>query len=459
VTQDANDWYPAAARAVSECLAQMRDVRIEGLGITAPAHYAVLLGARNEVLCRVLIASDRRPAGIARRLSAEMGRGYFDKTRMEMNSTLTLPQLVWLRESGTVAWNRVRRVLVAKDYLRHRIAGGLATDPSDATGTGIYDQVENRWDPELLEIACLTYEQVAPVLPATAPVGRVNKEFAQMSGLRAGVPVVVGATDTASELISLGATRAGATVIKIASTGTVVVVQDVLPDDRRLLNYPHAQAGFWYSAGVTNTAAVALDWVARVVGLGELSSPEARLELNRIARAVPAGSDGLIFLPYLEGRRNPVWDPKARGAFVGLSSAHDRGHLVRAVLEGVAMSLRECRDAMTGGASTVRPLLAGGGVANSLWRSILVSVLGKEATLVDPQGPAIGAAMLASRATAQAGTVRSVARPVARRTRVVPRPEWAEAYETSYRAFIAAGAAMEAGPAAELASGARSWGH
>src|SRR5690606_5530214 len=199
-----------------------------------------------------------------------------------------------------------------------------------------------------------------------------------------------------------GALAAGASLVKAATTGTVVGVTDTPVVDRRLLTYPHAAPGAWYTLGATSSAAVAYRWLRELAFDGAAASPLLDYPgLDRRAARVPPGSAGLLFLPFLQGERTPFWDARLRGAFLGLTMGHSRDHLARAVLEGVALSLRGCRDAMVdAGMRVERPILTGGGLRSPLWRSIVVAALSGQARVVEPQGPAIGAAVLAAAAGA-----------------------------------------------------------
>jgi xylulokinase len=306
------------------------------------------------------------------------------------------------------------------------------------------DQASRTWIGAVCRDVGIDQAQLPPIVDSTAPGGALTATWARATGLPVGTPVVVGATDTAAELVSVGAIAAGASLVKIASTGTVVGVSGEPLAHRRLLTYPHAVPGQWYTLAATNTAAVAYHWLRETVFAatgGGLAASYA--DMDRRASRVPPGSQGVLFLPFLEGERTPYWDPQLRGAFLGLSSAHRREHMARAVLEGVALALRGCRDVVeAAGLSVTRPFVAGGGVSSRLWRDILVACLGRPAVLAEPQGPAVGAAILAS--TAGATTVDEVrARvPHPRLDELEPRPEWAATYDGLHELYQQAARAI-----------------
>jgi xylulokinase len=331
-------------------------------------------------------------------------------------------------------------VLIVKDFVQHQLTGAVVTDPSDAAGTAMYDQRGSCWSVDLYEAAGLRLDQLPPIKRAIDVAGPLKPSWSRSTGLRAGVPVFVGATDTAAELVSLGAIDPGSSIVKVASTGTVVAVTGKPRPHRQLLTYPHAVPDRWYTLAATNTAASAYRWLReQLLGLGQ--SDFHALELT--AGHVPPGADGLLFLPFLAGERTPYWDETLRAAFVGISMIHGPAHFARAVMEGVALSLRTCRDLMKGlGFEVERPFLAGGGMNSRLWRQILVSTLGTSGRLADPQGPAVGAALLAATGAgigpgAKGGHGRRLAVGQVR-----PRPDWLKTYSIAFTLYTRAAASM-----------------
>ena len=456
VTHDARDYVRAAHRTIRECVRQI-DRPVEALAFTGPAHYGVLVGADEEPLCRTLLASDGRPSPVADGLRTALGDSFFETTYAQLTAGWTFPQLVWLRRANPQLWPRLRHVLVTKDYVRYRFTGQATTDPSDATGTAMVDQATGAWSERLCREAGVTVEQMPTILPSTSVGGQLRPEWARRLGIRAGTPVAVGATDTAAELVALGAVRAGASLVKIASTGTVVAVSREPHPDRRLLTYPHAIPGHWYSLAATNTAARAYTWLrGSVFRTPDGSFTAAYEEMDRLASRVSPGAAGLLFLPYLEGERAPRWDADLRGAFLGLSSAHGPEHLARAVLEGVAFSLRACLELLEScGFRIADPFLGGGGMSSRLWRAIVVAALGRTGRLAEPQGPAIGAAILAAAAIGLPPGATPAGRPSVIAVR--PNASWAEAYERLFPLYAAAGAATtEISHALQAAAGGSS---
>lgn len=437
VTQDPDDWLSAVRHTVRACLRGSDGREVMAMSVTAPAHYAVLCDGEGRPLHRVLLSSDARPGAVASELRGRLGERFSDLTGARLTAGWTFPQLVWLRRTNPTLWPRLRTVLVGKDYVRFRLTGEIATDPSDAAGTALYEQDRGIWSPELCEEAGLEPEMLPAIKPATTVGGHLTAEWARLLGLRAGTPIAVGATDTLAELVSVGALEAGDAIVKIASTGTVVAVTDVPRRHPALLAYPHAVPGRWYTAAATNTAATAFAWLRQTLfSEGAPSFADVYRRMDAMAGRVPPGANGLLFLPFLEGERTPYWDPDLRAALFGMSSSHTRQHVCRSVLEGVALSLRACRDTMAeAGVPIERPIFAGGGTASTVWRTILASVLGTEGRLADPQGPAVGAAIFAAAAvrippSADGGIQ---ARPSIIPVR--PRPTWTPVYDELYEIY------------------------
>ena len=434
-TQEPSDWLRAAAATMRECVRSCVNHHIEAIGVTGPAHAAVLVDSAGEPLGPSLLFCDARPEPIAESLRASYGEPFFETTFVHLTAAWTFPQLVWLRaELGPSTWARVRNVLPQKDYVRFRMTDVVVTDPSDAAGTAMVDQRVGSWAESLLAGAGLTLDQVPPIAAARTSAGVLNAAWARSTGIPAGTPVGVGATDTVADLVSVNALEPGASIVKIASTGSVVTVSDRPRPHRQLLTYPLDPPGLWYSAAATNTAATAYSWLRDILAQRPALGAPAYRAMDAAAARVPPGAGGLLFLPFLEGERGPYWDRRLRAAFLGLSTAHTQSHLVRAVLEGVAFSLRDCLELMRGlGLEVTDACFTGGGSASRVWRSILAAALAQGGNLPDPHGPAIGAALLAASAVVGDAAGRPAMRAAPRLRPVEPRPEWVEIYEPLYR--------------------------
>lgn len=400
VSQDPADWLRAVDLTMRALVRSAPRVSVAAIGLTAPAHVGVLTDQQGDAIGRSLLAFDARPAAVAAELRDRYGNDVSDRTFVRLTAGWNLAQLAWLQRTTPDAIRLARWFLTQKDWIRYRLTGSIAIDPTDAAGTAMFDPQRGHWIESVCADVGLTAERLPAVRPADSVGGELTRWWAQRTRLPTGTPVAVGATDTASELVSLGATRPGDSLVKVASTGTVVVISARPTADPRVLTYPHAVDGAWYTLTATNAAATAYDWLREgIIAQPGAPAPGLDARLMRAVERLPAGSAGLLFLPFLQGERSPYWDPDLRAAFLGLSFAHRREHLCRAVLEGVAYSLRAGRDVLRElGLRVDRPQLAGGGMSNPTWRRIVLAVLGVTGRTTRPGGPAVGAAVLAARA-------------------------------------------------------------
>ena len=403
VEQDPSDWLSAFQSSVREVTSVIDGRRVQAIGVTAPAHNAVLLGADDQPIAPVILWSDRRCTGIAEEQRTQWGEELLRRALVDLSHCWTLPQLAWSRANRPDVWSRTRRLLFGKDYVVHALTGAYCTDASDAAGTAFYDQRASGWMTDLLDDIGVPLDWLPEVRPATDVVGGLQPSIAAQCGLVAGTPVVMGVTDTAAELVSLGALKPCDGLVKIATTGTVVIVGRHAEGRPGVISYPHPEPGLWYSLAATNSAGASLAWLCSLFG-DPLVAGDSRPEL---AESVPAGADGLVFLPYIDGARS---DRNMEfGAFVGLNAAHGQEHLFRALLEGVAFSLAECWEYL-GGTSPMpdRPFLTGGGLRNPVWVGIVLAVLDRPGRRVPAGEPATGVARLAGK-----GTGMSIAPPQA----------------------------------------------
>ncbi len=291
---------------------------------------------------------------------------------------------------------RIRHVLLPKDFVRLRLTGGYASDRAGGGGTILFDHATRTWSPEILAALDIPPEWLPATFEGPEVTGRVSGEAAAATGLREGTPVVAGGGDQAATAVGTGAVVPGIVTASLGTSGVVFATTDgpAIDPQGRVHAFPHAVPGRWHMMGVTLAAAGSLAW------LHDALVPDRSYdELSSLAGATPAGADGLVFLPYLSGERTPYPDPLARGAFVGLTTRHGLGHLVRAVMEGVAFSLLDSLDVMVE-AGVTRPQqirISGGGARSATWRQIVADVLDAEvATVTTTEGAAYGAALLAA---------------------------------------------------------------
>jgi xylulokinase len=397
--QDPGLWWTGGVEAIRGVLATsgVRGEDVVAIGLTGQMHGLVLLDAAGEVLRPAILWNDQRTAAECDHIRATLGTERLIRiTGNDALTGFTAPKLVWVRDHEPDVWGRIAHVLLPKDYLRYRLTGGFALDKADGAGTLLFDLAARDWSREVVDALRIDPAWLPPTHEGPAITGGVSRAGAVATGLPEGTPVMAGGGDQAANGVGVGAVAPGVVALSLGTSGVVFAATDapIIEPRGRVHAFCHAVPGRWHLMSVMLSAAGSLRWfrdtVAPGVPFGQLVSE---------AETVGPGSDGLLFLPYLSGERSPHPDPLARGAFVGLTLGHDRRHLTRAVLEGVAFGLRDGLDLMTAAGMPVpsRIHASGGGTASPLWNQILADVLQAEIATVDTtEGAAFGAALLAA---------------------------------------------------------------
>jgi len=363
-------------------------------------HGAVLLDEHDEVIRPALIWCDQRTAAQCKELDRSIGTDRLIQLTCNPPLTnFTLTKLLWVREHEPQNWQRVRKVMLPKDYVRLRLTGESAVDVADASGTLMLDVAKRAWSSEVLSKTGIDVKLLPRLYESQEVCGRLTKEGAEATGLRVGTPVVAGAGDQAAGAVGMGITRAGVVSATIGTSGVVFAATDKpsLDPKGRLHTFCHAIPGRWHVMGVTQAAGLSLRWFRDQFGAGPDDGRDPYDRLSAEAASVPAGSEGAFWAPYLMGERTPHLDPNARAAFVGLTASHTRAHLIRAVLEGVAYSLKDTFSIFEEIHVPVQRIrLGGGGARGPLWQQIQADVYGHEVEILKAEeGAAYGAAILA----------------------------------------------------------------
>lgn len=400
--QQPDDWWAACTVAVPRALerAGLRGDDIACLGFSGQMHGAVMLDESGRVVRPALIWCDVRTGRQCRELTEKIGAERL--IQLTCNPALpnfTLTKFLWVRENEPENWKRVRAVMLPKDYVRYQLTGDRATDMADASGTLLLDVANRRWSNEMLEAAEIDRDLLPALYESPDVCGKVSARAAAATGLKAGTPVVAGAGDQAAGATGMGIVMPGAVSATIGTSGVVFAATDAPALDRkgRLHTFCHAIPGRWHMMGVTQAAGLSLRWFRDQFGAGTDDGQDPYERLTEEAATAPPGCNGLLFTPYLMGERTPHLDPRARGAFVGLTASHTRADVIRAILEGVAFSLRDTFSIFGEMNVPVRSVrLGGGGARSALWRQIQADVYGHEIEVVEAEeGAAYGAALLA----------------------------------------------------------------
>ncbi len=396
--QDTEDWWQAAQKAIRRLLADTATPaeEIASVGLTGQMHGAVLLDQSERVLRPALIWCDQRTAAEAAWLTDTLGAERI--VALTCNPALTnftLTKLLWVRQHEPQVWKQFHSFLLPKDYVRLRLTGEHAMDVADASGTLLLDVAQRRWSTEMLAAVDMPASILPRLYECQEIAGVVTQAAAAATGLRAGTPVVAGAGDQAAGALGMGIVRPGDVSATIGTSGVIFAATDQPFLDPRLHTFCHALPQRWHVMGVTQAAGLSLRWFRDT--FADAADPDIYARLGDLAAAVPAGADGLLWAPYLMGERAPHLDPEARGALVGLTATHHRGHIIRAILEGVAFSLKDTLTIFAEigvPARTIR--LGGGGARSQLWRQIQADIYGQPVEIMAAEeGAAYGAALLA----------------------------------------------------------------
>lgn len=393
--QNPADWVEASLKALSDIAQQLSEHRAIALGLSGQMHGMIPLDAEGHVIRPAILWNDQRTGKAVEAIESTISRQeLIQRTGNPAITGFQLPKLVWLRTEEPQAYAQVQQILLPKDYLGYVLTGVAVTEPSDASGTGCLNLANRQWDSDILNALKMNPAWFPPVVESTAISGRLKPEIAAHVGLPAGLPVIAGGGDNAAAAIGLGisASNLNRGSLSIGTSGVIFApLEHPIPDpEGRVHLFCHADGGY-HLLGVTLAAGGSLRWYRDTI------APQiAFADLMQLAERSQPGARGVLFLPHLAGERSPHLDPETRGAWVNLALAHSQADLIRAVLEGVAFSLREALDIIHNITPMKQLLATGGGARSSVWLKILADILQTE--LIAPkaeEGAAYGAVILA----------------------------------------------------------------
>ena len=391
--QDPEDWCRAFRKALEDvlCTANIKAEQIEAMALDAATHTAVLLDESLQIIRPAILWTDQRSKDEVAWLKENCLETIMEQVMNAPTTIWTLPQMMWLRKHEPESWNRIHKILFAKDYLRYCITGTMETDTIDAAGSMFYDVKGACWSEELCDIGGIQMKWLPKLCKPTDVAGNVRAEAAQKFGLSQKTRVLVGTTDTVMEVFAAGNVEPGHMTVKLATAGRICVITDKPLESKFVFNYRHVVPGLWYPGTGTTSCAASYRWYRDTIGR------EPFADLNVPAEQVAPGCDGLMFHPYLNGELTPYNDPELKGSYTGISARHTTAHFTRATLEGVAMSLKDCMQTLYDlGVEMKRIRIIGGGAKGLLWRQIVADVLGLELQKVKVDDSSFGTAMLAA---------------------------------------------------------------
>jgi xylulokinase len=447
--QQPEDWWTSTIASVREVFhqAKTKPAELKGIGLSGQMHGSVFLDHQHHVLRPALLWNDQRTDAECREIEAAAG-GRAALIQMVSNPAFTgftAPKILWVHKHEPAVYEKVRQVLLPKDYIRLRLTGELATEVSDASGTLLLNVVERRWHPGLLSKLHIDPAWLPRCVESQEVTGHLTTRAAGELGLPAGIPVVGGAGDQAAGAVGNGIVSPGVISATLGTSGVVFAHAD-RPEthpEGRVHTMCHAVKGAWHQMGVVLSAGGSLQWFRNqlcsdLIEQAKLKKVDPYELITEALRQAPIGAEGLLFLPYLTGERHPYSDPHARGAWVGLTVRHTRNHLARAVVEGITFAMRDCLEVMRGLGVKARQIrLSGGGARSLFWRQLQADVYGQAVAQINAQeGPAYGVALLAMVGT---GAYQSVPEACLATIRVTeelpPNPDAQRQYDPIYQEY------------------------
>ena len=400
---------------------------IAAVALDAATHTAVLLDAQDRPVRNAIYWTDTRASAEADELRARCGE---EITRLSFNSVSslwTLPQLLWLSHHEPETLARTKKIMAVKDYIRYRLTGDFVTDDIEAMGFMLLDANRNAWSDELCALAGVTADKLPPLVRPTQRLSPIREEAARETGLRRDTLVIAGTTDTVMEVYAAGAIAPGQATVKLATAGRICAVTGRAVVDPCLVTYRHVIDGLWYPGTATKSCAASNRWYRDTFG-GDYA------QMSDAAAGIARGSDGLFFHPYLQGEITPYRDDRLRASFVGATGHHTKAHFNRAVLEGIAYSMKDCyRELERLGIAPREAVLIGGGAKAPLWRQIMADMLGIPLRTVSDVDSSLGSAMLAGVAAGVFADHRdAAARCVRIQDEIAPDPEGVAYYERGF---------------------------
>ncbi|RIW37353.1 xylulokinase [Bacillus salacetis] len=436
--QDPEEWVKSTLEGLTELIQQFDgEVKdIDGISFSGQMHGLVLMDGNGRVLRNAILWNDTRTTRQCREIYDTVGRDrLLDITKNPALEGFTLPKILWVKENEPELFSSARLFLLPKDYLRFRLTGNIHMEYSDAAGTLLLNEAEREWSEEILELFNLSHDFCPPLVDSHDFVGTLKPEHAEITGLPENVKVFAGGADNACGAIGSGILSEGKTLCSIGTSGVVLSYEERsdLDFDGKVHYFNHCEENAYYTMGVTLAAGYSLSWYKDT-----FAKEETFEEFLNGIEEVPAGSNGLLFTPYIVGERTPHADSTIRGSFIGMDASHGRAHFSRAVLEGITFSLNESIELFRSSGKTVDSIISiGGGAKNETWLQMQADIFNaKIEKLSSEQGPGMGAAMLAAYGTGWYSSLKECADKFLQTSKTYhPIPENVENYKKVFAAY------------------------
>ncbi|MFC7400932.1 xylulokinase [Citricoccus sp. GCM10030269] len=449
VEQDPHDWWQATQEAVRELVEEHPNLEVQGIGLSGQMHGMVALDESGGVVRPAILWNDNRTGQQIDEIIERVGgkQRLLELTNNPALTGFTVGKILWLKQCEPEAFARSTIVLLPKDYLRYRLSGVMATDVSDASGTGLFDVRHRRWSEEMFTIIGVPRSLMPPVFESSEVTGALSSEAAETMGLSPGIPIVAGGGDSVLQTTSMGIIRDGAMGITIGTAGIVAQAAEFCPDNigGRVQVSCGNEAGRWHIMGVALTCGETLPWLQRM--LAPVNEDLEVADIVRLAESVEPGAKGLRFAPYLVGERCPHQDPELRAAWFGMDIRHTVAEMARAGIEGALLNVREIRDLFASlGLKAAQVLTSGGAAKHSLWKHTLASVLNSKIDFMrgGEGGAAYGAALLAGIGVGHWSDLQDALSSMGVDEHTDPQPDIVAIYDDVYREFRAMMAGLDA---------------
>ena len=417
---------------------------LAGIGICGQMHTQVYLDSEYRVLRPAITWMDQRSHQIIDEIQndPESKNLVFQETKNFATTTYTAPQVKWVKEHQPDVWTNVRHILVAKDFLKFKLTGNMVTDYSEASGTLLFDVEKRAWSEKMFKLFGIPQEFFPEARPSDEIMGTVSQEASQLTGLNAGTPVANGSADCSAAALGAGMINSGQVTLIIGTAGVITVCSDkpLADSQNRTSCWNYCLRDKWVTLGVTQTAGQSLHWFKNAFDADNDSNASGDIfnEYNQIIKDIPDGSDGLIFLPYLNGERTPYWDVSARGVYYGINLFTKKGHFIKAVMEGVSFALRNCVETVESLGIEIDEIRAvGGGLKSPVWLNTLGKILRKPVYTVEtPDTGLIGNMLTCRQALNENESLEEIVSRIVTCKQKIHYPETHDVYEKQYATFL-----------------------
>ncbi len=431
--QNPKDWWDACVEGIRELTESADKSQVAGISFGGQMHGLVALDEHDEVIRPAILWNDGRTAEETDYLNETIGRDKLSQYTANIAfAGFTAPKLLWMKKNEPLLFEKIKKIMLPKDYIAYKLTGVHCTDVSDASGMLLMDVRQKCWSKEMLGICGIREEQLAHIYESYEKVGTLLPETADLLGLPQNVIVAAGAGDNAAAAVGTGTVGNGSCNISLGTSGTVFIASENFAVDSHnaLHAFAHADGHYHLMGCMLSAASCNKWWMEDIIGTDDFAVQQA--EITKL------GENHVYFLPYLMGERSPHNDPKARGTFIGMTMDTTRAEMTQAVLEGVAFALRDSFEvAKKLGITIERTKICGGGAKSPLWRKMIANILNvKVDLLASEEGPALGGAMLAAVANGEYADVAQAADAIVKVTDTVePDKKLAGLYEMRYRTF------------------------